>query len=240
MDVYGLMLKDGNLDSDFVVERNDGHSTTYSFREWLGEEPHIAEWEKEIFNHLHQGSVLDVGCGTGKHVAYLKSLGFDAHGIDASEGAIRIGQEYGRNIDRTDFWQLQSDKKFHNIIIMDSTIGFITHPARIDEFFKKVKEITHPQARLALTSIDWSKATNPTYQKYVANNKKQNLYPGLVKLRFKIGEQIGEWFEGHYYDMDSLLKCAIQNDFYPRWIGYENGIKYTLILENRTGEEFSF
>lgn len=29
--------------------------------------------------------VLDVGCGTGRHVAALRERGYDAHGADASE-----------------------------------------------------------------------------------------------------------------------------------------------------------
>lgn len=240
MDVYGIMLKEGNPDAEFHVERDDGYFTPYSYKEWLGLEPVIPEWEKEVFKHLKKGSVLDIGCGTGKHVAYLNNQGFQASGIDTSEGAIKIGQEYKRPIQFKDFWSFDENEKFDNVIIMDSTVGFIAHPEKMQNFFEKIHQITHPSSRILLTSINWPEATNEMYRKYVQKNQEQAQYPGKVRLRFKIGEFIGDWFEGHYYDMDSLLRLAVKNNFYPRWINYTNGIKYTLVLENRIGKGFSF
>jgi SAM-dependent methyltransferase len=40
-----------------------------------------------------QGSVLDVGCGTGEHTLYLAQLGYEVWGIDASPTAIKKAQE---------------------------------------------------------------------------------------------------------------------------------------------------
>lgn len=37
-------------------------------------------------------SVLDAGCGTGRHAQYLAEQGFDVHGIDISEKAIQIAE----------------------------------------------------------------------------------------------------------------------------------------------------
>ena len=39
-----------------------------------------------------QGSVLDVGCGTGEHVLYLASRGHDAWGVDLAPLAIDIAR----------------------------------------------------------------------------------------------------------------------------------------------------
>jgi len=39
-----------------------------------------------------QGSVLDVGCGTGEHALYLAQLGHDVWGIDSSPTAIQKAQ----------------------------------------------------------------------------------------------------------------------------------------------------
>lgn len=44
--------------------------------------------------HLPRGSrVLDVGCGRGEFVAFFKSMGFEAEGIDLSEAGIRYARE---------------------------------------------------------------------------------------------------------------------------------------------------
>jgi SAM-dependent methyltransferase len=50
-----------------------------------------------------QGSVLDVGCGTGEHVLYLASRGHDAWGVDLAPLAIDIARRKSaeRNIQAT-------------------------------------------------------------------------------------------------------------------------------------------
>ncbi|HLS31684.1 MAG TPA: class I SAM-dependent methyltransferase [Flavobacteriaceae bacterium] len=232
MDVYGKMLEKGETDTEFYVEREDGHISTYSFKEWLGKHPQFNAWEKEIFDHLNKGSILDIGCGTGKHVAYAESLGFTAKGIDTSEDAIKIGQEYERDLECLDFWKL-GEEQYDNVIIMDSTVGFIAPPEKLSAFFQKMKTILSTSGRLALTSINWPDATNSVYEKYIQSNKEKNKYPGYVKLRFKTKGFTGDWFEGYYYDIDSLVKVAIENGFYPRWINYNDRVKYTVVFENK-------
>lgn len=41
--------------------------------------------------------VLDIGCGTGRHVVYLARLGFDVYGLDNSENAIKMSKEWLRS-----------------------------------------------------------------------------------------------------------------------------------------------
>ncbi|HUY65591.1 MAG TPA: class I SAM-dependent methyltransferase [Acidimicrobiales bacterium] len=43
-----------------------------------------------------QGSVLDVGCGTGEHTLMAAGLGLDATGIDYSPRAIRLAEQKAR------------------------------------------------------------------------------------------------------------------------------------------------
>ena len=41
--------------------------------------------------------ILDLGCGTGRHVVHLSHLGFDLHGFDASPKALSMTQEWLSN-----------------------------------------------------------------------------------------------------------------------------------------------
>ncbi|MBU8715018.1 MULTISPECIES: class I SAM-dependent methyltransferase [Brevibacillus] len=43
-------------------------------------------------------SVLDVGCGIGRHVFYFHTIGFDSYGIDLSNEAIKVAREWGSNV----------------------------------------------------------------------------------------------------------------------------------------------
>ncbi|MEA2053307.1 MAG: class I SAM-dependent methyltransferase, partial [Euryarchaeota archaeon] len=43
-----------------------------------------------FFKHERVRRVLDLGCGTGRHTAYLLEEGFQIYGCDSSEAALRI------------------------------------------------------------------------------------------------------------------------------------------------------
>jgi len=42
--------------------------------------------------------VLDIGCGFGETLAYHKARGCDAHGVEADENILRVGERYGLNV----------------------------------------------------------------------------------------------------------------------------------------------
>ncbi|MBA3233954.1 MAG: class I SAM-dependent methyltransferase [Propionibacteriales bacterium] len=46
-----------------------------------------------IFDSLPVGSVIDAGCGTGRHSAYLASRGHDVLGFDSSPGMLAIARD---------------------------------------------------------------------------------------------------------------------------------------------------
>lgn len=51
---------------------------------------------REQLEEEDKDSVLDVGCGAGRHLLYLAQNGFDAHGFDFSESAVA---ELNENLD---------------------------------------------------------------------------------------------------------------------------------------------
>jgi tRNA/tmRNA/rRNA uracil-C5-methylase (TrmA/RlmC/RlmD family) len=49
-----------------------------------------------IFKRYKVKGVLDLGCGVGRHCVYLAKNGFDVVGVDVSESAPRMAQEWTR------------------------------------------------------------------------------------------------------------------------------------------------
>ncbi|MFW9806909.1 MAG: class I SAM-dependent methyltransferase, partial [Candidatus Thorarchaeota archaeon] len=48
-----------------------------------------------LVNLLNKGArILDLGCGTGRHVVYLARLGFDVSGFDISPRALSMAEEW--------------------------------------------------------------------------------------------------------------------------------------------------
>ncbi len=45
-----------------------------------------------FFRTTKTGKILDLGCGTGRHAAYLVQNGFEVRGCDSSEAALRIAR----------------------------------------------------------------------------------------------------------------------------------------------------
>lgn len=55
--------------------------------DWHGCAPIAKAW-KDIFKLNEKSKVLDIGCGRGTFISYLRNIGIEAHGFDFSEWAI--------------------------------------------------------------------------------------------------------------------------------------------------------
>jgi ubiquinone/menaquinone biosynthesis C-methylase UbiE len=56
-------------------------------------------------------TVLDLGCGIGRHIVYCHEMGLDPHGIDLSSSAIGVARDWaaGRGVTATETKILQGD-----------------------------------------------------------------------------------------------------------------------------------
>lgn len=73
-------------------------------------------------------SVLDVGCGTGRHLAHLSALGSECVGVDASaamlsEARRRVGE---LRLEEADFRTMDLGRTFDAVICLNGTIGYMT------------------------------------------------------------------------------------------------------------------
>jgi len=49
---------------------------------------------RDVAQNNHQGRVLDLGCGIGRHVVYCHEMGLDAYGVDLSGTAIQVANAW--------------------------------------------------------------------------------------------------------------------------------------------------
>lgn len=71
--------------------KTDGSLGAWSYAnptgDWQGCEPIVKTW-KEIFTLNETSKVLDIGCGRGTFISYLRDIGIETYGFDFSEWAI--------------------------------------------------------------------------------------------------------------------------------------------------------
>src|SRR5919197_543641 len=99
-DVLGLIFWDylHHKESLGITERNDGFIEAEDPQIWFSKYDEGLDVEKKAMGYVKGRTVLDIGCGTGRHALYLqKERGFDVLGIDTSPLAIKICKLQGLN-----------------------------------------------------------------------------------------------------------------------------------------------
>jgi SAM-dependent methyltransferase len=82
-----------------------------------------------LHNRVPRGPVLDVGCGRGMMLAYLRELGYEAHGLELSETAAW----HARNVNKLevatgDFLSSPHEKNRYNAVIFWHTLEHFSNP----------------------------------------------------------------------------------------------------------------
>jgi len=100
------------------------------------------------------GRVLDVGCGTGRHVAALLEAGIDAHGADASADMLERAVSFTQEPERFFEWRLgdpppQKDP-FDAVIAMGNVWPQLTDEADIDAAIAGILSVLRPGGRLVM------------------------------------------------------------------------------------------
>jgi len=90
-------------------------------------------------------TILDLGCGTGKHDNLLCDRGYVVHGVDISQEMLDIaetrrkGKEDKLTFGRSDITQLNINKKFDAIVSLFHVMSYQNTNADLDRVFTSVK-----------------------------------------------------------------------------------------------------
>ena len=99
----------------------------------------------EIFHERKSRKILDLGCGTGRHLVYFSKHGFEVYGLDAAPKGLEIAQQwlFKENL-KAKLTQHRIEKRFpfeDNFFDVIISIQVIHH-AKIETIKKIVAEIT--------------------------------------------------------------------------------------------------
>lgn len=93
--------------------------------------PFCFRWRlSQITAHKTTGRVLDVGCGNGGFLTFLRQQGWDVHGLDASPSAIHIAsQQLGERVSLTTLVDAAYPANHFDVICLFEVLEHLPDPA---------------------------------------------------------------------------------------------------------------
>ncbi|MBO7645169.1 MAG: class I SAM-dependent methyltransferase [Alphaproteobacteria bacterium] len=83
-------------------------------------------------------SVLDLGCGTGRHDFYLTQKGYDVFGVDMSDTMLRFAKNVGINCVQGDVRTFRGNRKFDAVVSLFHVASYQVTDPDIISFFKTI------------------------------------------------------------------------------------------------------
>ena len=164
--------------------------------------------------------VLDVGCGTGRHLIPLVRDGCRVVGVDVSEGMIA---ECRRKLERrglqaklrvAGLLELDCRAAYDAVLAMNSVVCYLVETERIREGLRRLHDALRPGGLLLLDNCNllgqwvtfdqthWDKRTGPTMRVEFEERRRFEDFTAVLRLEVKASvEENGRRFEIHNEDV---------------------------------------
>jgi SAM-dependent methyltransferase len=94
------------------------------------------------------GSLLDVGCGSGRYLDLMRALGWRTFGVDISQEAVAVAQEaLGVDARAGDLAQMVLPADSFDAVSLSHTLEHVADPSAL---LAEVKRVTKPGGRIAI------------------------------------------------------------------------------------------
>ncbi len=82
-----------------------------------------------LYNRVPRGPVLDIGCGRGMMLSYMRELGYEAHGLELSEASAHHARHVLKlEVSTGDFLTSPHEKNRYNAVIFCHTLEHFANP----------------------------------------------------------------------------------------------------------------
>ena len=176
-------------------------------------------------------TILDVGCGTGKHAAELCKLGFKVDALDLSDDSIKATKKllskYDSKVIRADIVCYSSEEKYDAVISLFQVLSYIKNILDFKKALNNIHKMLNPGGVLLFDVVNGSHIENnfePTFSKKVKDfeiiwererDKKSNLLTGKMTVN-KNGKKIFEDLQIFRYFLPEILKKYLSDSKFSR------------------------
>ena len=207
-DTFGLYLMDAYKGKNVphIIERDDGHinASPSSTRTYFSSHPDWPQGEQQAIAHAH-GTVLDIGCGAGRHSLYLQSQGRRVIAADVSPLAAHVARERGvKHAVVADASSITPDERIDTVLLLGNGLGVFGTPENARLQLKRYHGFTGGDATIIMDSVDPHASTNPSHTAYHKRNIKNNRLIGKIRLRHRYEVYASPWFDFFMASQDEL------------------------------------
>ncbi len=190
-----------------IVERDDGLiDVTPGPRFYFAEYSDWPKHEKQAIRFA-RGRVLDIGCGAGRCLLYLKSKGLDVVGLDVSPLAVKVCRERGiKDVVVRSITQIgPAMGTFDTIVMFGNNFGLFGSFDRARRLLRAMHRMTAPKARVIAGSTDPYGATIPEeHLSYHRHNRRLGRMAGQVRIRVRFRKYSSPWFDYLLVSQDEM------------------------------------
>ena len=216
--------------AEYYVEREDGLIESNRVEDYMKS---LLEWndlERLGIQHA-KGKVLDIGCGAGRVLVHLKNHGHEVVGIDLAPGAIEACKKRGiKNVFQMSAGTLEfPENEFDTIVMYGNNFGVMGDDESIIKMLQLFHRITKEDCIIIAGSADVLSTDMKVHLDYHQMNVERNRPKGLVRLRIKYKDLVGEWVDLRLATPEEMEYLA-ENAGWKLERKYQNGGPYVGIL----------
>ena len=103
---------------------------------------------KGVLPYVPKGKILDIGCGSGSILFFLKELGWDTYGVEISSTACKYAREIGLKVWCGELTDVEFPSEFFDVVRLNHVLEHIRNPRKTME---EIRRIIKPSGKVIVS-----------------------------------------------------------------------------------------
>lgn len=200
----------GDKKATVIVHNTKGDDEIMPVQYFFRSFKEMPKLEQMALNQCN-GSILDIGAGSGIHSLYLQGKGYDITALDIRPGFVEVMKKRGlENVVLSDIFQFKGSR-FDTLLMMMNGIGFSINFDGLKDFLDHAKTLLNPGGQIILDSSDLLFLYEEEDGSYLIDLNES--YYGEVEYQVEYKGILEEPFKWLFVDFSNLSQFAEEAGF---------------------------